>query len=324
MTADERSLHAAVTTHMLLETCGVAALLVALALALLEPARAGVGGARVALALVVALEGCWLHRLYTSAHEAVHRKLIPGRRGLNDLLGQLLLLPLAVPITVFRKIHAFHHGQNRRDYEHAALDTFVTDHPNSRARRLWFHLLWYLGVFAGGYFIHGVVSILLFVCLPLPLARRVSPAFKGWRRRDQLRSLLCVALGIVLHAAIARSCGLAVYTVVLGAPMLVFAWVYSLLVYIYHCRATYGPRVRDNVRSLRRHWLLSWWLLNFNEHVTHHGDPSVPWYRLPAARRELPRTHAVNQDIATIGAAILNLLRGPVIVARGAKPEVPG
>ncbi len=323
MTADERSLHAAVTTHMLLETWAVAAALVASALALLGPSLEGDALARLGLGVVIALEGCWLHRLYTIGHEAVHLKLAPARRGLNDLIGQLLLLPLAVPMPVYRKIHAFHHGRNRRDYESAAIDTFVTARPDSPLRRAWFHALWYLGVFAGGFFIHGVVSILLFVCLPLRLARRVSPAFKGWRRRDQLASLGCVALGLGLHVAIAWRFGGAVYTVVLGAPMLVFAWVYSLLVYIYHYRTSYGPKVRYNVRSLRRHWLLSWWLLNFNEHVTHHGDPSLPWYRLPKERRVLPDSHAGNQDVWTVGAAIRNLLRGPVIVAPGAQPEVP-
>ena len=311
--ADERAVHGAITARLLVETWGVLAILASLSLALIgrEGPLVDVG-----LALVITCQGAWLHRLYTAAHEAIHYKLTPARPRLNDLLGQALLVPLLVPLPVYRQIHFFHHGHNRRDPATAALDTFVCDRPPGRLRRAYYRALWYAGVFAGGYFLHGLVSIVLFLCLPQSVARRVSPAFAGWRERDRLSSLPGLLLGAGLHAAVYAGLGADAYLALLGAPTLVFAWIYSLLVYVYHCGASYGPRVRYNVRSLRRAPLLAWWLLNFNEHATHHRDPSIPWHQLPAKRRPLPPEFAANERVATLGAALRNLLRGPRIVVR--------
>ena len=63
--------------------------------------------------LLLAL-GLWLDRMYAVGHEAVHRKLFPDSPTANDLVGAVLLAPMCAPLTVFRKIHQFHHGQNRR------------------------------------------------------------------------------------------------------------------------------------------------------------------------------------------------------------------
>jgi fatty acid desaturase len=108
--------------------------------------------------------------------------------------------------------------------------------------------------------------------------------------------------------------GARVWALTLGAPLLAFAWVYSLLVYIYHYETDYGPAVRFHVRSLRPSPIASWWLLNFNEHGTHHRLPKLPWYALPEHREPLPPEHAANQKVQTITAAILRQLRGPRII----------
>jgi fatty acid desaturase len=306
--------HRKLTIRLLFESMLVAALLAALAVGL--DARADCL-ARVALVVVIVLQGCWLHRLYVVAHEASHGKLWPSR-GLNDALGQLLLLPLLLPLRIHRKIHAFHHGHNRRDPSTSALDTFVIRRRASPTGRLLAragcHALWYVGVFAGGFFVHSLVSVVLFLAMPLSLARRISPAFRGWTHADQLRSLAAFGLGLGLHLGVAGLFGARVWALTLGWPLLAFAWMYSLLVYIYHYDTDYGPQVRFNVRGLRRSPLAAWWLLNFNEHATHHRAPKLPWYELPAHRNPLPPAHADNQKIETIGAAILYQLRGPRII----------
>lgn len=303
--------HRLITTRLLLESLFVAALLVVAALRL--DAHDG-PLARVALIAVLFAQGCWLHRLYVVGHEASHGKLWPSSRRLNDVLGQLLLLPLMLPLRIHRKIHAFHHGHNRRDIETSALDTFVIRGRATLLRRAWCHLLWYVAVFGGGFFIHSLISVVFFLALPLALARRISPAFKGWRPADQLRSLLAFGLGLALHLGVAWLLGPRVWALTLGWPLLAFAWVYSLLVYIYHYETDYGPAVRFHVRSLRRSPIASWWLLNFNEHATHHREPKLPWYQLPEHREPLPSEHADNQKIETIAAAILGQLRGPRII----------
>ena len=276
--------------------------------------------ARVLLVAVIMLQGCWLHRLYVVAHEASHRKLWPGQPRINDLLGQLLLLPLMLPLRIHRKIHAFHHGHNRRDLQTSALDTFVIRRRSGPLGRTlshaWCYLLWYLAVFAGGFFVHSLVSVLLFLAMPLRIARAISPAFKGWRVSDQLRSLASFGLGVGLHLGCAWLLGPRAWAMSMGWPLLAFAWIYSLLVYIYHFDTDYGPAVRFHVRGLRRSPLASWWLLNFNEHATHHRLPKLPWYQLPDHREPLPRAHADNQKVHTITAAILAQLRGPRIIER--------
>jgi len=311
--------HRPITTRLLLESLAVFILLAAATLWVdLAGQRGQPDGpgllTRFAVFALIGLQGCWFHRLYVIAHEASHRKLWPGHAGLNDLLGQLVLLPLMLPLRVHRKIHAFHHGHNRRDLETSALDTFVVRGRASRARRAGSYLLWYLAVFAGGWFLHSLVSVLLFLCMPLRLARRISPAFKGWRSRDQLRSIATFGLGLGLHLGVAWGLGARTWALTLGGPLLAFAWVYSLLVYIYHYETGYGPAVRDHARSLRPHPIASWWLLNFNEHATHHARPKLAWYRLPEHRLVPTPAQTDDQKVETIGAAILRQLQGPRII----------
>ena len=61
---------------------------------------------------------------------------------------------------------------------------------------------------------------------------------------------------------------------------------------------TPGPRRGDfvweqehtfsNPHTLKYDWP-NWFTLNFGFHNTHHSDPTVPWYRLPALHRKLYR-----------------------------------
>jgi fatty acid desaturase len=309
--------HRPLTYRLLSESVLVLVLLGAAAIGL---DRLADGWARVAQVLVIVLQGCWLHRLYVVAHEASHFKLWPEDRRINDVLGQLLLLPLMLPLRIHRKIHAFHHGHNRRDHETSALDTFVIPRrasPLGRAlARARCYVLWYLAVFAGGFFIHSLVSVVLFLAMPLSLARKISPAFRGWTVNDQLRSLAAFGLGVAVHVGLAHWLGTRGWALSLGWPLLAFAWVYSLLVYIYHYDTSYGPAVRFHVRGLRRQPLAAWWLLNFTEHATHHRDPKLPWYSLPEHRQPLPPEHADNQKVHSVAAAILYQLRGPRIFER--------
>ncbi len=239
----------------------------------------------VACAVAVALaHGLWLNRVYAVGHEAVHAKLFPQSRWLNDLVGAVVLAPLCAPLTVYRKIHAFHHSHNRRAPRVATLDVVVLPPGPPWWRvvvRTWGWLTWLLAVFAGGFFLHSLVSVVLFLLLPISLARRVSPAFHGWRPRLRARAFAELLLGFGLHFSVWQFAGPTVWLATLAVPLLAFAWVWSMLLYIYHYDTPIGEDVRGNVRALRPSRLWTWLLLNFNEHTTHHRDPSLPWYRLP-------------------------------------------
>jgi fatty acid desaturase len=303
--------HTRKTLLLLAETvCGFVAI-AALALAAvrgLAPASAW-----PLIGLLAVAQGLWFDRMYTVAHEAVHLKLFPGRRRLNDLVGAALMAPILAPFTIFRKIHGFHHGANRRDREIAALDHFrlpADASPSTKRRR---HRLWLFYVYGGGFFLHTLATILIFVFVPERHAAKISPVFRGWPPRLRMRAWAEFGAGIGLHAAVAALWGGAAWFALLGLPMLAFAWIWSMLLYIYHYRTSVGPDVRHNVRSLPRQPFFSWLLLNFNEHATHHRDPTIPWYDLPRRRYALPASHAANDDVATLFEAVSRQRRGPVL-----------
>jgi fatty acid desaturase len=273
--------------------------------------REALGPAGIALAAAVVLaQGCWMHRLYLVGHEAVHFKLVPWSRPANAWLGQALLLPILVPLGAYRKIHLWHHGHNRRDVHTAALDTWVLPRGAGPLRRAIPHLAWYTSVFLGGFFVHSLVTLALFLALPVQVARRVHPAYRGWRGRDRAVALLAFAGGIGLHAGVALGFGGWAWALSLGLPFAVFAVIYSWFAYMFHYDAGFGPEVRAHVRSLAPNRLWRWWLVHFNEHATHHADASVPWYALP--ERAVPP----DPRVPTVLAAVLHQLRGPVVVER--------
>ncbi|MCA9571914.1 MAG: fatty acid desaturase, partial [Myxococcales bacterium] len=202
-----------------------------------------------------------------------------------------------------------HHGCNRRDARTSALDTFVfrSDGPLQRA---WAWAAWLLAVLAGGWFWHSVVSILLFLGLPVSLARRISPAFHGWSTRDRLASLAVFAVAVGIQVGLAT---LGVWTVVFAVPIAVFAWVYSVQLYVYHYATTLGPEVTLHARRLHGPGV-SWWLLNLNEHDTHHREPRLVWYALPTRGRALPEGFEGNQRHTSFVRGLLDQLRGPTVI----------
>ncbi|MGC6507345.1 MAG: fatty acid desaturase family protein [Myxococcota bacterium] len=264
----------------------------------------------------IVLQGVWFQRVYCVGHEASHQKLFPNYSKTNDLIGQLFLWLLLVPLPIFRKIHRFHHGSNRKDEGTSALDVYIVPKGASWLRRLIPHILWFAGIGLGGWFFHSLISILFFLFLPLKLAQKVSPAFKGWKRQDQLHSILAFALPILAHVVMCRWMGLSLWLTLYGYPFVVFAFVYSAQLYVYHYRTTLGPQTLFHARRLTGSKFISWWLLNLNEHDTHHQRPKVVWHQLPAAGRPLPSDFAHNQNVNTFTQGLFQQLKGPTIVER--------
>lgn len=292
------------------------AIYVALVVASIIVGQADRGPLQLALIPLCFLQGVWLDRIYTVAHEAVHRKLFPGHPIVNDVVATVFLWPIAAPFSLFRRIHFFHHSQNRRDPATAALDTFVLRHPPGPLGRLYYRGAWIFCVFLGGFFIHTLISFLLFLFVPTAISQRISPVFRGYGGWARLRAFAELAAAIAFHGLMLHWLGARAWVCGFGLPLLPFAWVFSLLLYIYHYRVSFGSDVRHNVRSLPQHPLLSWLLLNFNQHATHHHDPSIPWYRLPQERHELPESLAGNNNVTSLWGAIAQLRHGPLLYAR--------
>jgi len=260
------------------------------------------------------IQGFWFYRFYIVGHEASHRKLFMSNKMANDIVGSIILLPLMTPITIYRKIHMFHHGFNRKDNHTSALDTFTTKNL-SLVKKIYYYGLWYISVFLGGLFIHSLVSVILFLFIPPRWARKISPAFEGWSLMDQFKSILLFSIGVGLHFSMYFFFGLDVYLWTMGYPMIAFAWILSLFVYIFHYDTTVGEEVRFNVRSVERMPFFSWVLMNFNEHATHHQYPNIPWYELPEKRTPLPKDYAdKNQNTWSLFKAIFQQIKGPRII----------
>ena len=94
------SLHGRKTLFLLAETFAVFAALAVLTLAASRALPAA--AAWPVIGFLAIAQGLWLDRMYTVAHEAVHLKLLPGRRPLNDLVGTVLMAPVLAPFTIFR------------------------------------------------------------------------------------------------------------------------------------------------------------------------------------------------------------------------------
>lgn len=275
-----------------------------------------------AYVVVLFAQALALQRIYIVAHEAAHKKISPNNLRGNDLAGQFVLLPMLVPLQVYRAIHVFHHGFNRRDVHTSALDVFVSPwHVTPLVRGICYGL-WFLGVFCGGFFVHSLVSIVIFLFLPTRTAQKISPAFKHWTGRDRAIAWAQFLAGALLYAAAYFLFGTQVLLLALVYPLLAFAWVWSLLVYIFHYHTTLGDKTRYNVRAIKRHWFFSWLMMNFNEHATHHMYPNIPWYELPERKQELPEMYEEkNKSESSVLRAILNQLRGPIVVyAKDADP----
>ena len=315
--------HATFTLRVTLETVVVFVLLSVAAVWV--SARVGEGWLwGVGYALVLVAQAFWFERLYIAGHEAAHKKLVPGNRFWNDALGQFLMLPILFPVSVYRKVHYFHHGFNRKDAHHSALDVFVSRRPITPLVRVYYHVLWYAGIFAGGFLLHSVASVIVFLFIPTPKARTISPAFENWTDRDRLTAWTQFLTCVAFHLLVLVVFGPRVYLAVLGYPFLAFAWLWSLLIYIFHYGTTIGLSVRHNVRALDQHWFWSWLMLNFNQHVTHHMNPSVPWFDLEQRQTSLPERYAsVNQNTGSFLRAILQQLRGPTIIYRDDPNPVP-
>ncbi len=263
---------------------------------------------------IVLMQALWLDRLYVAGHEAAHRKLFTHNKLTNEIFGFMILLPLMVPLRIYRKIHDFHHKHNRTTAEVSALDVFISKRKNNIASKLYFSSLWYFAVFVGGFFLHSLISVLLFLFVPVRWSKKISPAFNDWTVGDQLNSILQFFAGVAFQVGIYLIGGVEIYLYVLGYPMIVFAWIWSMLVYVFHYDTTMGDRNMFHARALKSNFLFKYILLNFNEHVTHHVKPGVSWFDLRNKRVELPPEFQSNEKADNLVKAVFQQLKGPKII----------
>ena len=137
------------------------------------------------------------------------------------------------------------------------------------------------------------------------------------QRMDTTRSnlaMICFVAPIGLHATTIHFVGFDLWSRCYLIPFAIFAVVYSLQLYIYHYRTTIGPKTLFHARRLSGPKWISWWLLNLNEHDTHHQRPKIVWYALPDCHKPLPIDFQHNQNVETYFEGIRQQFQGPTLV----------
>jgi fatty acid desaturase len=257
-----------------------------------------------ALALVPAL----LSNLHWGlVHEAIHGLLHP-KPALNTALGRALGVAFGAPFAPLRFAHLRHHRYNR--------SPISRDDVYDPARQSAFAAQCRYYAYVGGGLYLGELLLNALAWLPVraqrALIRRTTPA--GCAHPPALDAL---AEQCLLRAAAQRAFRVdALATLLLwgaafwwwGAAagwLLVLLGVRALAISLLDNAAHYAtpldqPRYALNLRLPRA---LSFWLLHFNLHRTHHDRPALPWHVLPRLADRRPEDPA-------FGTAVLRQLAG--------------
>jgi fatty acid desaturase len=214
-------------------------------------------------------------------HETIHGHPFASRR-LNSLLGSVPL-GLLIPYPIYRRTHLFHHRFGGRILTEPYVDpeSFYLrpgQLAESSAPVRWLRVL--NTTLVGRLLFGPLVASAEFLAIE---ARQLASARGEWRIWGW--HLLGVALVLAWVVGVCHI-----------HPLLYLAcFVYpgqslTLLRSFAEHRANPEPSQRTAV--VEANALLSLVFLYNNLHVVHHAWPSLPWYRLPAAWREMKARHA--------------------------------
>jgi len=240
-------------------------------------------------------------------HEAIHGLLHPDPRR-NAALGRALGIAFGAPLAPLRFAHLRHHRYNRTPLSRD--DVYDPTRRSAFAAQCA-----YYAYIAGGLYI---AELLLNLVALLPtgaqraLVRRATPA--GCEHPGALDTL---AEHCLLRPAAQRAFRIDALLTLASWGIVAWWWgagrgwllaalgVRALAVSLLDNAAHYAtpldqPRYALNLRLPRA---LSFWLLNFNLHRTHHERPAMPWHALPRVADRRP------QDPA-FGTAVLRQLAG--------------
>lgn len=209
-------------------------------------------------------------------HETIHGHPT-GSRRINALLGWPPL-SLWLPYEAYRESHLRHHRCKGARLTRPADDPESHYLPSGALAAGWVRrtILHLNRTLLGRLLLGPPISILRFWSAE---ARRLRA---GEARRLGVWARHAASAAIVL-AWVVGVCHIPplVYVLVVVYPSIALAQLRSFAEH----RAHADPQLRTNV--VEAGWLLSLLFLNNNLHVAHHAKPSMPWYRLPHAWREM-------------------------------------
>ncbi|WP_171099564.1 fatty acid desaturase [Ruegeria sp. HKCCD7255] len=223
--------------------------------------------------LLVLPQGVLLVFLFTLSHECTHKT--PFRSGwLNEVVGHLVSIPIALPFTWFRYYHLAHHKWTNDPEKDPELGG--KPRPDN-----WPSLLIYL---SGWPYWSGMAKTLVLNALG-----RIDAPFLPSRQHRAMR--IEARLLLTLYAA----AGLSLFF----SPLLFWIWILPVLVgqpalrlYLLAEHGLCPPvaNMLENSRTTFTNRIIRFLAWNMPYHAEHHAFPNVPFHHLPALHREA-RTH---------------------------------
>lgn len=239
-----------------------------------------IGGKNEALDLkfliICLLFGLFLIPTYSIIHEAEHNIALHDKK-LNYYLGVMLSVVFGSSFTFIQKAHLNHHKNNRTDYE--LIDLYY-DH-----RKRWFKKISFFMINIGFKWISIVIATFAFALLP----RRIINLFI--QNKNDISELVNGTNSNSLRYIKIRI--ESVITICYHVSMIIFLnlnIVPYLLMYLFHAfiwssqnYVSHAFSHRSVVHGAHNHKmnpLFRLFYLNFNLHLAHHENPSIPWLHL--------------------------------------------
>ncbi len=241
--------------------------------------------------------------LWSLIHEAIHKNFNSNRR-INELAGRVMSVLFGAAFGVLRFGHLMHHQYNR-DWE--------SEHYTRGEHNKIIAWIKHYFTMLGGLYLTEILMSLLITIFPLTIVRKIARhIFSDDRHYEAvLNSILKPAnvtkiridttLIILFYGtAIAVASGWVVAITLIGRGVII-----SIMDNAYH----YGTP-KDNSVIAKELETSPWYakfILNFNHHVTHHNNVSLPWTQLKAEH------DAKNIDYTEgLGHAMLAQFKGPI------------
>lgn len=253
--------------------------------------------------LICLLFGLLFIPIYSIIHEAEHNIAIPNKK-LNKLLGIVLSTFFFASFTFIQKAHLNHHKNNRTDCE--LIDLYYD------SRQKWRKFLGFFSVNIGFKWIGLVVSTFLFAFLPHSLLNKViqknstlAELIHGTNsdvyRLPQIRIESFIT--ICYHACLITVLDLHIIPYLLLYLFHGFVW--SSQNYVSHA---FSPRsIIRGAHNYRMNPIIQLFYLNFNLHLAHHENPTIPWINLPKYIRKGRRISYLR--------AYIRLWKGPKLIS---------
>lgn len=226
----------------------------------------------VAVAIVFSFVGIGNYGLI---HEAEHGTLFSSQRW-NDGWGIWLSTFFPAAFTLLSTTHLGHHRRNRADDE--AFDLLL------RGERWWMKRIQWYGILLGWFWPWALIGTCLLTIMPrswcrhpFGIAKTTNRWFGDFGDQEIAQMRRELLLGIVVWSSLIWILDLSLLRLSLLYACFAFNW--STRQYVTH--AFSRRDVIEGAWNLHTPAWHSWLLLHGNLHLTHHRNPTVPWFYLP-------------------------------------------